>query len=126
MLPLKTVALVDDDPIYTNAFKNLLVSWQIPNPVIFFENGRQVLDFMLIKEASAWPDVVLLDLNMPVINGWQFLGQFAAIQPKKNSSIYLVSSSIWEEDLLRARQNPLVKEFISKPIFKTKLLEILA
>ncbi|MGI4752069.1 MAG: response regulator [Janthinobacterium lividum] len=125
---LKTVALIDDDPIYTNAFKNLLVSWQIPNPFVFFTNGKDALDFMLIKEASVWPDILLLDLNMPKMNGWQFLENLLKIEPEpeKNCSIYLVSSSIWEEDLLRAKQNVLVKEFISKPIFKNKLLEILA
>ncbi len=126
MPTLKTVALVDDDPIYTSAFKNLLVSWQIHNPFIFFADAREALSFMQVKEASAWPDILLLDLNMPNLNGWQFLEQFAAIRPQKNISIYLVSSSIWEDDLQRAKSNLLVQDFISKPIFKDKLIEILA
>lgn len=128
MIPLlKTVALVDDDPIYTNAFKNLLVSWQIANPFLFFINGKDALDFMLIKEASALPDILLLDLNMPKMNGWQFLENYLKIEPQieKKISIYLVSSSIWEDDLLRAKRNLLVTDFISKPIFKDKLLQIL-
>lgn len=129
MIPLlKTVALVDDDPIYTNAFKNLLVSWQIANPFLFFTNGKDALDFMLIKEASGLPDILLLDLNMPKMNGWQFLESYLKIelQIEKKISIYLVSSSIWEDDLLRAKRNLLVTDFISKPIFKDKLLQILA
>lgn len=128
MIPLlKTVALVDDDPIYTNAFKNLLVSWQIANPFLFFTNGKDALDFMLIKEASGLPDILLLDLNMPKMNGWQFLENYLKIelQIAKKISIYLVSSSIWEDDLLRAKRNLLVTDFISKPIFKDKLLQIL-
>lgn len=129
MIPLlKTVALVDDDPIYTNAFKNLLVSWQIANPFLFFTNGKDALDFMLIKEASGLPDILLLDLNMPKMNGWQFLESYLKIerQIEKKISIYLVSSSIWEDDLLRAKRNLLVTDFISKPIFKDKLLQILS
>lgn len=129
MIPLlKTVALVDDDPIYTNAFKNLLVPWQIANPFLFFTNGKDALDFMQVKEVSALPDILLLDLNMPMMNGWQFLENYLKLESKieKKISIYLVSSSIWEDDLLRARKNLLVKEFISKPIFKDKLLQILA
>lgn len=128
MIPLlKTVALVDDDPIYTNAFKNLLVSWQIANPFLYFTNGKNALDFMLIKEASELPDILLLDLNMPGMNGWQFLESYLKIelQIEKKISIYLVSSSIWEDDLRRAKQNLLVTDFISKPIFKDKLLQIL-
>lgn len=129
MIPfLKTVALVDDDPIYINAFKNLLVSWQIVNPFLYFTNGKDALDFMLIKEASGLPDILLLDLNMPKMNGWQFLESYLKIEPQieKKISIYLVSSSIWEDDLLRAKRNLLVTDFISKPIFKDKLLQILA
>lgn len=124
---LKTVAVVDDDPIYANAFKNLLVSWKIANPFLFFSNGKDALDFMLIKEASALPDILLLDLNMPSMNGWQFLENYLQIEAeiKKKISIYLVSSSIWEDDLRRAKQNLLVQDFISKPIFKDKLLQIL-
>ncbi|RYE29998.1 MAG: response regulator [Sphingobacteriaceae bacterium] len=124
---LKTVALIDDDPIYTSAFKNLLLSWQIKNPFLFFNNGKEMLDFMLIKEASALPDILLLDVNMPVMNGWSFLENFAKIRQQihKNISIYLVSSSIWEDDLQRASNHMLVRDFISKPIYKDKLLDIL-
>lgn len=129
MIPLlKTIAVADDDPIYTQALQNLLLSWKITNPFIFFSNGKEALDFMVLKEASELPDILLLDLNMPVMNGWGFLENFAAIslQHKKNISIYLVSSSIWEEDLNRAQKISLVKEFITKPITKEKLFEILS
>ena len=127
MPPLKTVFLVDDDPIYIQAFKNLLNSWQIANPFLFFANGKEALDFMQIKEASALPDILLLDLNMPVMDGWSFIENFTRLAPllQKNISIYLVSSSIWEEDLKRAQENLLIKEFITKPILRKKLLEIL-
>lgn len=120
--------MVDDDPIYTSTFKNLLASWQIQNPFLFFNHAKEALDFMLIKEASALPDILLLDLNMPVMNGWLFLEKFASIEQQlsKKIKIYLVSSSIWEEDLQRAKNNILVQDFISKPVFKEKLLQILA
>ena len=125
---MKTIAVADDDPIYTKALKTLLLSWKITNPFIFFANGKEALDFILLKEASELPDILLLDLNMPVMNGWGFLENFAQIshQLNKNISIYLVSSSIWEEDLKRAQKIFLLKEFISKPISKEKLFEILS
>lgn len=125
---LKTVALVDDDPIYIQAFKNLLTSWKIANPFLFFANGKEAIDFIQVKEASNLPDVLLLDLNMPIMNGWKFLESFTNVEPQlsKNINIYLVSSSIWEEDLKRAKKNALIKEFISKPILREKLEEILS
>lgn len=124
---LKTIAVVDDDPIYTKALKNLITSWKIKNPFLFFVNGKEALDFISVKEASALPDILLLDLNMPVMNGWGFLENFASVAPQtqKNISIYLVSSSIWEEDQKRAEKNVLVKGFITKPILQHKFLEIL-
>ncbi len=125
---LKTIAVVDDDPVYIQTLKNLFVTWQITNPVLFFADGKEALDFIRLKEASAIPDVLLLDLNMPVLNGWGFIEKFAQLLPQlgKNINIYLVSSSIWEEDRKRAEKNKLIKEFIIKPIIKVKLLEILS
>lgn len=125
---LKTVAVVDDDPIYINALKNLFNSWQIANPLLFFANGKEALDFIRLKEASELPDIVLLDLNMPVMNGWAFIENFTPMAPQlqKNISIYLVSSSIWEEDIKRAKKTGLIKEFITKPILKDKFREILS
>jgi CheY-like chemotaxis protein len=128
MIPLlKTIAVVDDDPIYTQALKNLITSWEINNPFLFFANGKEALDFIQAKEASALPDILLLDLNMPVMNGWTFLENFGLIahRLKKEISIYLVSSSIWEEDFERAEKTGLVREFITKPILQHKFREIL-
>lgn len=124
---LKTIAIVDDDLVYIQTLKNLFVTWEITNPVLFFSDGKEALDFIQIKEASALPDILLLDLNMPVVNGWAFIEKFTQILPQvgKNINIYLVSSSIWEEDRKRAAKNKLVKEFIIKPIIKVKLMEIL-
>lgn len=123
---LKTIAVIDDDPIYIQALKNLLSSWKIANPFLFFTSGKEALDFLQVKEASALPDVLLLDLNMPLMNGWQVLESLDVILPQlqKTISIYLVTSSIWEEDMKRAQKNMLIKEFITKPVFKNKLLEI--
>lgn len=125
---LKTIAVVDDDPIYIQALKNLFTSWKISNPILFFENGKEAIDFIRVKEASALPDILLLDLNMPVMNGWAFMEKFAAMAPQlgKNISIYLVTSSIWEEDSKRAEKNPYLKELIVKPILQKKFREILA
>lgn len=124
----KTIAVVDDDPIYIQALKNLFTSWKISNPILFFKNGKEAIDFIRVKEASALPDILLLDLNMPVMNGWSFIENFTPIAPQlgKNICIYLVTSSIWEEDSKRAEKNKLIKELITKPILQKKFREILA
>lgn len=128
MTNFKTIAIVDDDPIYIQALKNLFTSWKISNPVLFFENGKEAINFIRVKEASALPDILLLDLNMPIMNGWTFMENFATAAPYlgKKICIYLVTSSIWEEDSKRAEKNELIKELITKPILQKKFREILA
>ena len=123
----KLIAVADDDTIYVSAFKSLLKTWKITASFIFFKNGKELLDFMLIKEAAELPDILLLDLNMPVMNGWKFLDCFETSAKKltKPMEIYLVSSSILEEDKLFAATHPLVKDLITKPMSKNKLKNLL-
>lgn len=59
-------------------------------------------------------DLILLDLNMPYLNGWQFLE--AMEEAKLNSPVFILTSSILKEDADRAEMHPLVKGYVSKPL----------
>ena len=70
--------------------------------------------------------IVLLDINMPMMNGWEFLDEFKRlnIDPLGKCKIYIISSSVFSNDINKARSYPLVKDFISKPLNVEKIVEL--
>ena len=73
------------------------------------------------------PDIILLDLSMPIMDGWQFLDEFVKINPKigKKITVFICSSSISPDDVARAKSINAVSDFIIKPMTKDKLIEII-
>lgn len=72
------------------------------------------------------PEIIFLDLNMPEVNGWDFLDSFGTHYHKQfpNTSIFILSSSIDPDDAERASFEPLVMGFISKPLKETHLKKL--
>jgi CheY-like chemotaxis protein len=86
-----------------------------------FNNGDAAINKLLyisINDPSLLPDYIFLDLNMPMMGGWEFLDTFRQLDldPENKIKIYLLSSSICRSDLLKSISNPLVETFLSKPI----------
>ena len=67
--------------------------------------------------------MILLDLNMPILDGWQFLDEFIHLPLKKEISIFIVTSSIDPSDIEMAKNYKMVKSYIMKPITAQKLEE---
>jgi len=123
------ICVVEDDPAYLFLLKEVIKSVDINLDVISFVNGKPAIDFLSLHvvEADFLPDVIFLDLNMPVMDGWMFLDVFEKLQPglKKPIPVYVLSSSIAEKDIARANQNKLVVSFLGKPLEDTTLAEII-
>ncbi len=92
-----------------------------------FNNGKDALDSLspLVVSGENVPDVILLDLNMPIMDGWQFLDEFIKIKTNKKILIYIVSSSIDPADTEKAKKYESVSNFIVKPITVDNLKNIL-
>ncbi|MGC4041730.1 MAG: response regulator [Flavobacterium sp.] len=115
------VFVVDDDKIFHFIIKKLLVSNNINVEPEFFENGLQAIEGIKNKldKEEAPPDLILLDINMPILDGWQFLEEFKAIKNRiqKEISIYIISSSDNTVDRNRAKDfQDEIKDYYLKPI----------
>jgi CheY-like chemotaxis protein len=80
-----------------------------------------------INNTEALPEIILLDLSMPVMDGWQFLDEFVMLNPRvgKKITIYICTSSISPDDLNKAKSISAVSDYIIKPVSKEKLIEVI-
>ncbi len=123
------VFVVDDDKIFHFIIKKLLLNNNINVIPNFFENGLQAIEGIKnkINKGENPPDLILLDINMPILDGWQFLEEFKALKDKlsKDIVIYIVSSSDNVTDKNKAKSYQAeVKNYYLKPMTADDLKEI--
>jgi CheY-like chemotaxis protein len=123
------IALVDDDKIFQITASRTLKAAQLSDKILQFDNGEEALDFLRdhARESETLPDYIFLDINMPFVDGWMFLDDYADLKTNlsKPIEIFMVSSSIDPRDMDRARQNANVREYIIKPVSREKFIELL-
>ncbi|WP_031526582.1 response regulator [Dyadobacter crusticola] len=121
--------VVDDDEIYRFAIKIIINRAGIAEETSYFNNGQAAIDAFVenLGDPGQLPDLILLDLNMPVLDGWQFLDAVSKLLPSlpKKVNIFLVSSSNDEEDFEKARSLREVQDLIVKPLTIKSLQEIM-
>lgn len=116
---MKTVLCVDDDPIALMVIEICLKRANFAENIVKVESAKDALDYYRsIKEDDQIPSFVFLDLNMPVLSGWDYIERFISEFPQylNKSKIIILSSSVDPVDKLKASENPLVSLFIPKPI----------
>ena len=127
---IKSACIVDDDEIYVFGLKIMMKSVNFCDEIVVCENGEVALNFLkpLTEKPENMPDVILLDINMPVMDGWQFLDEFTKVKPGKDgkTTIYMMSSSVNPADLEKAKTYELISDYLVKPVNKTILKEIVA
>lgn len=129
MKTIKNLTLIDDDDIFVFLTKKAIENTNLVEFIKVFGNGLDGINF--IKEncddVDSLPEVILLDLSMPIMDGWQFLDEFTKLIPKieKKITIYICSSSISPSDILLAKKNNAVSDYIIKPVTKEKLTELI-
>ena len=127
MKKVDLACIIDDDPIYIFGIKRVLEIGKICNETLVFNNGKDAFDKLseLHHTGAELPDLILLDLNMPVWDGWYFLDEFSRIPLEKKVMIYIVSSSIDPADIKRAKFYDEVDTFVIKPVTLDKLRTLL-
>jgi CheY-like chemotaxis protein len=129
---LKCILVIDDDEP-TNFFTRMIIDEaNCTNYIKIAESGQEALDY-LAKCASQdgnsefpCPDLILLDINMPAMNGWEFLEEYKKVNNKKNRVMtVMLTTSLFPEDKARASEMPEISGFENKPLTGEKLDSIL-
>ena len=127
---MKRVWLIDDDEVFVFLTKKLIAQTEQAVILETYINGQEAIERLreISADESALPDLVLLDLNMPVMDGWEFLNAFQEVEFSAPDKIhlYIVTSSISPYEVERAKQIPAVQEFIVKPMVKQKFVELIS
>lgn len=125
----KNLMLIDDDQDYTFIAAKIINQTNAITVNKIFSNGLDALNFLKenASKTDTLPDIILLDLSMPVMDGWQFLEEFVHITPqiKKKITVYVCSNSISCSDIDKAMKISSVSDYIIKPVTKEKLIPIL-
>ena len=124
-----SVFLVDDDEINNFISIKLIKKALLNTEIMACLNGKFAIDQLVEiqrNDISKLPDYILLDINMPIMNGWEFLDEYKRlnIDPLGKTKIFIISSSVFSNDINKARSYPLVKDFISKPLNVDKIVEL--
>ncbi|MEL1240728.1 response regulator [Flavobacterium flavipallidum] len=124
----KTIWVIDDDPIYQIIMKKIILKSGLFSTTQSFINGKEAIDSLKknTSDNTSFPDIILLDIEMPVLDGWGFMEEIANLKKQTSISfnIYISSSSIAIDDKERAKNNPNIMGYMSKPISLEDLIKI--
>jgi CheY-like chemotaxis protein len=128
--PKHNVCLIDDDKIYQFTARKILESTGLAKNILSFYNGKEAIGFFQEKQNNSkdeLPDVIFLDINMPVMNGWQFLDEYQKLNSSLKSAItiYMVSSSVDDSDIQKSKEYSTVAEYIVKPITRIRYQQLI-
>lgn len=123
------ICIVDDDDIYQFTVVKTLELLEFEKNIISFSDGEEALTFLVdnLTKNKELPDVIFLDINMPIMDGFQFMEEYGKIKSQlgKKTVIYMVSSSVDPVDIERAKRISDVSDYIIKPIEPGKLKSVM-
>jgi len=121
--------LIDDD-YGTNLYHQIVIEeGGFAEEVVVKTSGEDALEYLKTRDARQTPktNLIFLDINMPRMNGWEFLEEYAKLSPGQQAEnvVVMLSTSSYPEDLKKADENPLVREYRSKPVTQEMLKMII-
>jgi len=120
MKKFENVCIIDDDHIFIYGIKRLMKEVNFGDDILVYDNGKVALNDLKLnsKAGKKLPSIIFLDLNMPIMNGWDFLDDFCKISESElnNTVVYITSSSVDPRDLVRIKSYSIVKNYILKPV----------
>jgi CheY-like chemotaxis protein len=128
--PKHIVCLIDDDNIYQYTARVILESTGLAKEIKSFYNGSEAINYFKDPKnfvPETLPDVIFLDINMPIMDGWQFLEEYNTFcnDLPKPICIYMVSSSVNSSDMQKSRSYKAVNDYLVKPVNRSKYQELM-
>ena len=126
---INSILLVDDDQINNFINKRIIRKLDIANNVDIALNGEEALEHIqkFCDQTGNCPELIFLDINMPVMNGFEFLNEFKnlSLQNKKEVKIIVLTTSTNPGDMQKLKEHS-IKGFLNKPLTEKKILEALS
>ncbi|NVK28422.1 MAG: response regulator [Flavobacteriia bacterium] len=122
------ILLVDDDPIHNVILKRAIHRISPNIEVIDFEEPLSAIEHLKENSSGPLPSIIFLDLDMPIMNGFEFADALGVEFPHLLDSVavHMVSSSVIPSDIQKANDHPNIDGFITKPVAREKLEELLS
>lgn len=126
MEKIKQVMVIDDDPINNIIFQKLSEFVDFAEEIITFLSAVDSLDYLqkLEEEQTPPPNIIFLDIRMPIVNGWEFLERLSQLNQTHyfdDTAIYMLTSSSEQSDINKAKNYRLVTDYIVKPLLTENL-----
>lgn len=121
----RELLIVDDDEMMLFLHERIIKKCKFKTPSYSFRNGKEVLDYILGEREKRKKYLILLDINMPVMNGWEFLDALNKEGSKSRVFVVIISSSLDIEDLEKSQQYSQVIDYLEKPIKSELLLTLM-
>jgi CheY-like chemotaxis protein len=122
--------IIDNDPMVSFYIKRLTELGALADIITIYDSPRGAVDYLLLHKSSLehLPDIILLDIYMPEMDGWEFIQEFQKIRDKlmKNVEIHIITSSNHPKDITRAQSFVEVKSYLQKPVTLEALQEVVA
>ncbi|MUH37382.1 response regulator [Zobellia amurskyensis] len=126
---LKKTCIVDDDAIAVFGLKRAMQALEFSSELLVYENGLDAIESFqeMIDEDTTLPSLILIDINMPVMGGWDFISEMREIWPKdkEEPTVYMMTSSLSPMDIETAKTFKLENNYLIKPIYAEALQAIL-
>ena len=117
------ILIIDDSPAFNHLTKLTIERAGLQCNITEMSNGQRALSYL--DETEKCPDVILLDINMPVMDGFEFLEEYLKIRKCNDlSRIYMLTSSSQDVDRIKVRSFGIVRDYFEKPLSKDNLVRI--
>lgn len=119
--------LIDDNKIDNFFHERVIKKNNAANTIIVKESGQEALEYITQGSSCTQPDVIFLDINMPGMNGWEFLEHYKELDRNLQSAMVVIMLSTSEnpDDKARAKTHGILSDYKTKPLTKEILEDVL-